>query len=733
MKWEIPLLVSFVLLLGIFSSFPVVDGNFTIDENGLKHYVLTPEKNISSFDVVATSLSKYNREIDFDEENSYFVFFLFVLLLVLLYRSNFVLQVKQSVLKTFASDFIKLFLKNNFAQTLFSENKINLKEIFIVLSSSNIKLQNNSVVLYRNCSNVLINSKKFFVSKKIIVVLLLFVVLIVPVYEHVYADSGDITKSIVDTYEFDTSAGSYPDIIQIDSDTYAISYQGQGTGVLSGFVQTVDIDSLGNITPTGNTLEFETAAIVFTEMVQIDSDTFAIVYRSTDNDGFIQTVDITGAGVITSKANFEFDTNTGTDPQIVQVDSDTFAVVNQGGGADGWIRTLNISADGLTISEEDSFEFDTLEGRDNDIIQVDSDTFLVVHRGVDNHGFARTINISTDGTINSIENTLEFEPTVEAYQNALAQIDSDTFVVAYRDVDSDGRLATLDVTSSGTITLVETLEYDTAAASHPDIKRLDDKSFVIAYQGGGNDGFIKTIPITTSGDIGTVTDTYEFDTGNGRFPSIISIDGNTVAVATRGGGSDGFLDTIFIDVELGGIDALSVVETDNSVKTAIITASSTPVVVSEGINSVNPVLSPTTITIPTHGFELAIYANSTPILAHEATVSTIKTNDSFEFDNANGEVPDFIRVDSDTFAVVYQGVDDDGFIKTVNIDSTGTITDTGNSLEFDTTDGWTPNIAAVDTDTFAVVYNGTDTDGFMVLSSYSDPFFTVKFGDLKHI
>ena len=676
MKWEIPLLVSFVLLLGIFSSFPVVDGNFTIDENGLKHYVLTPEKNISSFDVVATSLSKYNREIDFNEQDSYFVFFLFVLLLVLLYRSNFVLQVKQSVLKTFASDYIKSFLKNNFAQTLFAENKINLKEISVILSSSNTNLQNNSVVLCRNCSNVLINSKKFFVSKKIIVVLLLFVVLIVPVYDQVYADSGDITKSIVDSFEFDNSAGSYPFIVQVDSDTYAISYQGTGS---DGFIQTFDITSTGTIT-SKDTLEFNPEGITFSSIVQVDSDTFAIAYRDlASGDGFIQTVDISGTGTITNGTAYEFDTGSGNDPHIVAVDADTFAVAYQGNGNDGWLKTLNISADGNTITQEDQFEYDTANGRDNDIVRVDTDTFLVVHRGVSNDGFARTINISTDGTINSIENTLEFEATLDAYYNDVTQIDADTFAVAYRDAENDGWLATLDVTSSGTITLVETLEYETVDASWSDIIKLDDKSVVIAYRGTGNDGFIKTIPITASGDIGAITDTYEFDAGAGQYPSIFSIDGNTVAIATRGPGSDGWLDTIFIDVELAGTDTLSVVETDDSSKIAVITASSTPVVVSEGINSVNPVLSPTTTVNPTHGVMWGIYANSTPIPAYDVTISTIKTNDTFEFDNADGDEPDLVQVDSDTFAVVYRGVDRDGFIKTVNISSTGTITDTGNS------------------------------------------------------
>ena len=367
MKWELPLLLSFVLLLGIFSTFPVMDSNFTIDENGLKHYVLTPEKNISPLDVVATSLSKYNREIDFDEENSFLIFFLFVLLLVLLYRSNRVLQIQHPILKMFASDYINLFLKNKLTQTLITTNKIKLKEISEILFVLNTKLQINSNILSQNHHNVLVSVKKFSVSKKFIFVLFFSIVLIIPVYNQAYATSGDITQSLVDSYEFDSVAGSYPFIVQVDSDTYAISYSGNGA---DGFIQTFDIDSTGTITATGNILEFNLEGISFSSIVAVDSNTFAIAYRDlATGDGFIQTVDITGAGVITNGTAYEFDTGSGNDPHIVAVDADTFAVVFQGPGNDGWLKTLNISADGSTITQEDQFEYDNSNGRDNDIIQ----------------------------------------------------------------------------------------------------------------------------------------------------------------------------------------------------------------------------------------------------------------------------------------------------------------------------------------------------------------------------
>ena len=38
--------------------------------------------------------------------------------------------------------------------------------------------------------------------------------------------SGNVSNSVTDTLEFDTSAGDTPDIVHVSGDYYAIAYQG---------------------------------------------------------------------------------------------------------------------------------------------------------------------------------------------------------------------------------------------------------------------------------------------------------------------------------------------------------------------------------------------------------------------------------------------------------------------------------------------------------------------------
>ena len=96
-----------------------------------------------------------------------------------------------------------------------------------------------------------------------------------------------------------------------------------------------------------------------------------------------------------------------------------------------------------------------------------------------------------------------------------------------------------------------------------------------------------------------------------------------------------------------------------------------------------------------------------------AAGSITDTGNSLEFDTANGEDPSLVHVSGDVFAVAYQGPGGDGWLKTVTINAAGSIADTGNSLEFDTVDGNEPHIVHVNDDIFAVAYRGPSDDGFV--------------------
>ena len=78
----------------------------------------------------------------------------------------------------------------------------------------------------------------------------------------------------------------------------------------------------------------------------------------------------------------------------MQVDADTYALAYTGDQSDGFITTFTISADGTTITEVTSLEHDTVFGRENSLVQVDSDTYALAYEGNDTDGFITTFTIS---------------------------------------------------------------------------------------------------------------------------------------------------------------------------------------------------------------------------------------------------------------------------------------------------------------------------------------------------
>ena len=296
----------------------------------------------------------------------------------------------------------------------------------------------------------------------------------------------------------------------------------------------------------------------------------------------------------------------------------------------------------------DTLEFDTSNGREPAIIHVSGDIYAIAYRGNNDDGFLKTVEISSAGAItDTVIDTLEFD-TTQGQQPDIIRVSGDIYAIAYRGGSDDGFLKTVEISSAGAITdtVIDTLEFDTANGEEPVIIHVSGDVYAVAYRGGGNDGFLKTVEISSAGAItDTVIDTLEFDTTDGWEPDIIHISGDIYAVAYRGDGDDGFLKT----VEISSAGAI----TDTVI-------------------------------------------------------------DTLEFDTTQGQQPDIIRVSGDIYAIAYRGGSDDGFLKTIEISPAGAITDTVvDTLEFDTADGWEPDIIHISDGIYAVAYKGTDDDGYL--------------------
>ena len=168
-------------------------------------------------------------------------------------------------------------------------------------------------------------------------------------------DGSTITE--ISTLEFAPNHNTHNSLVQVDSDTYALAYRGNDD---DGFMSTFTISANGSTITEVDSLEHDTDNAKSNSLVQVDSDTYALAYQGTDDDGFISTFTIDSDGNITTVKtqsegnNMEHDTDSSFHNSLIQVDSDTYALAYRGTGDDGFISTFTISAADATSTTSSS-------------------------------------------------------------------------------------------------------------------------------------------------------------------------------------------------------------------------------------------------------------------------------------------------------------------------------------------------------------------------------------------
>jgi len=121
-----------------------------------------------------------------------------------------------------------------------------------------------------------------------------------------------------------------------------------------------------------------------------------------------------------------------------------------------------------------------------------------------------------EGDIDTVIDSFVFRAT-GAWEPVIINIDGDIYAIVYRDVDTDGWIATIDISAAGDIgaARIDHFEFEPADCINPSIIHISGDIYAIAYNGPGNDGFIITISIDSAGNIGAaVIDSLEYCTSN---------------------------------------------------------------------------------------------------------------------------------------------------------------------------------------------------------------------------
>ncbi len=153
------------------------------------------------------------------------------------------------------------------------------------------------------------------------------------------ASGSTITE--VQSLNHDTSQGLDNSLVQVDADTYALAYQGAGN---DGFIKTFTVPASGSTITQVQSFEHDTLNGSHNSFIKVGPDTFALAYAGDGDDGFIKIFTISDDGTtITQDHSLEHDTDYAIHNSLVQVDSDTLALAYSSTNDDGFIKTFNFT------------------------------------------------------------------------------------------------------------------------------------------------------------------------------------------------------------------------------------------------------------------------------------------------------------------------------------------------------------------------------------------------------
>jgi len=211
----------------------------------------------------------------------------------------------------------------------------------------------------------------------------------------------------VDTLNYSgVNIGRHNSLVHVTSDTYALAHSGAAG---DGYISTFTISSDGATITALNTLEHDEDRGQYNSLVQVDSDTYALAYTGDGNDGYISTFTISSDGTsIVKYATIEHDVVKTTYNSLVHVTSNTYALAYTGDGNDGYISTFTIGSNGditpIRIQNNYSCEISAnLKhsadlARYNSLVHVAEDngshTLAFAYAGGDTDGYIATFSLS---------------------------------------------------------------------------------------------------------------------------------------------------------------------------------------------------------------------------------------------------------------------------------------------------------------------------------------------------
>jgi len=295
-------------------------------------------------------------------------------------------------------------------------------------------------------------------------------------------------------------------------------------------------------------------------------------------------------------------------------------------------------------------KFDTQGHLYNSCYIIDANHFINFFAGADVYkGMAQVFTVNTTTwAITTANDRLDIDATYNS--PSCFVVDTNHFINFWGGTSGDGfcQIFTVNTTTWAVTTANASLEFDTRSAGGNSCFMIDTNHFIVFYGGDSGDGFTRTFVVNTTTWEISALGVLEFDTQNSDYNSCWQIDANHFINFWRGVDDDGYCQVFTV----------------NTTTWAVTTA-----------------------------------------------------NASLEFDAVNNLYNTCYKIDTNHFLNIWKGVDFDGFAQVFTVNTTTwAVTTAGTTLEFDTqvlSDSSQRGLSQIDETHFINFWGGVDDDGFV--------------------
>ncbi|MCH7920070.1 MAG: hypothetical protein IIC50_19035 [Planctomycetes bacterium] len=192
-------------------------------------------------------------------------------------------------------------------------------------------------------------------------------------------------------YEFDTVKGKHCKLVRIDDTHYLCIYTGDGD---DGWAVILIVDPLTWVVTKGTPLEYDTIKGKEASLAQIDSTHFMCVYQGNEKDWAYATVLSvnTVSNTVVQESVYlvenESEATTGKKPAVVGINGNRFLLAYEGKDQDGYAVVLTVDSDTWEVSIATPLEFDTVKGKEAELVKIDNDHYLCAYAGDGGDGWA---------------------------------------------------------------------------------------------------------------------------------------------------------------------------------------------------------------------------------------------------------------------------------------------------------------------------------------------------------